>query len=135
VQRGDAFVIRGNGNRLLCGKAGLSNQSYGDLFYPDLLIRLRFDQEKILPEFAVAQWNLPSVHARLSTRAKSSNGIWKINGQDIRFHMLCVPPITQQLKVIKELALLRTSLNNVQERQNTASRIMSSVFEKINNPA
>ena len=74
VKRGDAFVIRGNGNRQFCGKVGLSNESHDELFYPDLLIRLRFDTNKILPQFAVAQWNLPSVHRRLSARAKSSNG-------------------------------------------------------------
>ena len=91
IERSDAFVIRGNGNRQICGKAGLSETSYDDLFYPDLLIRLRFDTDRILPEFAVAQWNIPSVHGRLSARAKSSNGIWKVNGQDIRAHRLLAP--------------------------------------------
>lgn len=69
VQDGDAFVVRGNGNRGLCGQAGLAVASYDDLIYPDLLIRLRFNPTRILPAFAVAQWNLPAAHRQLSARA------------------------------------------------------------------
>ena len=96
VQEGDAFVVRGNGNRTLMGKAGLATKSYDDLIYPDLLIRVQFDEAVILKEFAVAQWNHPSVHARLASHAKSSNGIWKVNGQDIRAHTLKAPTVDEQ---------------------------------------
>jgi type I restriction enzyme S subunit len=95
VQAGDVFVVRGNGNRELTGKCGIAFQNYDDMFYPDLLIRLRFDPSKILPEFAVLQWNA-SVHNRLISRAKSTNGIWKVNGADIRSHELTVPPLDEQ---------------------------------------
>ncbi|MBI2506446.1 MAG: restriction endonuclease subunit S [Candidatus Latescibacteria bacterium] len=130
VQRGDAFVIRGNGNRQLCGKVGLSEQSYDELFYPDLLIRLRFETESILPEFAVAQWNLPSVHGRLSTRAKSSNGIWKINGQDIRAHRLFAPAIAEQRRVMDRLAVLRAGVKDTRAREIAAGCVKMTVLEK-----
>jgi len=130
VQRGDAFVIRGNGNRQLCGKVGLSGQSYDDLFYPDLLIRLRFDSNRILPVFAVSQWNLPSVHGRLSARAKSSNGIWKVNGQDIRAHRLFVPDITEQRGVMERLAALRAAVKEARARETAARRIKAILLEK-----
>ena len=131
VQRGDAFVVRGNGNRQLCGKAGLSHESYDDLFYPDLLIRLRFDSKRILPEFAVAQWNLPSVHGRLSARAKSSNGIWKVNGQDIRVHRLLAPPIVEQTQLIERLAQLRRGAGGVRAREEAALRIKRRALEQV----
>ncbi len=123
VKRGDAFVIRGNGNRQLCGKVGLSDESHDELFYPDLLIRLRFDTNKILPQFAVAQWNLPSVHRRLSAKAKSSNGIWKVNGQDIRAHHLFAPAPAEQRSMMGDLATLRAGLWNVRAREGAAQRI------------
>jgi len=131
VQKGDVFVIRGNGNRQLCGKAGLSDQSYDGLFYPDLLIRLRFDPKRILTEFAVAQWNLPSVHGRLSTRAKSSNGIWKVNGQDIRVHRLFVPSIPEQRQLVESLAVLRDGVRGARAREAVAMRIKATVLEKV----
>ena len=123
VKRGDAFVIRGNGNRQFCGKVGLSNESHDELFYPDLLIRLRFDTNKILPQFAVAQWNLPSVHRRLSARAKSSNGIWKVNGQDIRAHSLFAPALAEQRRIMENLAALRVARWNARSREGAARRV------------
>ena len=100
VHKGDAFAVRGNGNRMLMGKVGLCTKDYGDLIYPDLLIRLRFNERVIFSEFAVALWNHPSVHARLASRAKSSNGIWKVNGQDIRAHTLKVPHVDDQREAV-----------------------------------
>lgn len=92
VQKADVLVVRGNGNRLLTGQAGFAGTDYHDTFYPDLLIRLRFDQNILNAKFATSIWNSPRTHARLISRAKSTNGIWKINGQDIRSHSLSVPP-------------------------------------------
>ena len=118
VRHGDAFVIRGNGNRQLCGQAGLADTSYDDLFYPDLLIRLRFDPARILPAFAVAQWNLPAVHRELSARAKSTNGIWKVNGQDIRAHRLVVPTLTDQHRSLRVITRMR-NLRDVELKRRT----------------
>ena len=117
VCEGDAFAVRGNGNRNLMGKVGLCTKSYDDLIYPDLLIRLRFDETVILKEFAVAQWNHSSVHARLASRAKSSNGIWKVNGQDIRAHTLKVPHIGEQREAVAMLSHFQSRALSVQNRR------------------
>lgn len=130
VERGDCFVIRGNGNRNLCGKAGLSNHSFDNLFYPDLLIRLRFNPDRILPEFAVAQWNLPSVHGRLVAMAKSSNGIWKVNGQDIRAHQLIAPPMAEQTRVMETLIGLRRVATAVSARRNLTGELKAEVLKR-----
>ncbi|MGC9420107.1 MAG: hypothetical protein ACP5EN_14185, partial [Rhodovulum sp.] len=130
VQAGDAFAVRGNGNRNLMGKVGLSSESYNDLIYPDLLIRLRFDESIILKEFAVAQWNHPPVHARLAARAKSSNGIWKVNGQDIRAHKLTVPTIDQQKEVVTSLSHFQAQLQSIQGRQRQLREFLSKLHEQ-----
>jgi type I restriction enzyme S subunit len=72
-------------------------------FYPDLLIRLRFRTDCLLPEFAVMQWNEPKTHSRLLQKAKSTNGIWKVNGQDIKSHRLAAPPLTMQERFLEHL--------------------------------
>ncbi len=131
VRMGDAFAIRGNGNRQLCGRIGMSGQSYDDLLYPDLLIRLRFDPAKIIPDFAAAQWNLPAVHARLLSRAKSSNGIWKVNGQDIRIHTLCVPDIAEQKQVMDRVATLRSGLQEARARERTVADLLGRITAEV----
>ena len=117
VHKGDAFAVRGNGNRNLMGKVGLCTKGYGDLIYPDLLILLRFDESVILKEFAVAQWNHPSVHARLASRAKPSSGVWNINGQDIREHTLKVPHIDDQRDAAAVLSHFLSQALSMQKRR------------------
>jgi len=93
---GDLLVVRGNGNRGLTARCGIVDIIPENCFYPDLLIRITFDSAEILPEFALLQWNSPRVHRRLLTRAKSTSGIWKVNGKDLRQHILIVPPLDEQ---------------------------------------
>ena len=134
VKRGDVFVVRGNGNRSLCGRAGLSEQSYEDLFYPDLLIRLRFDDTRILPSFAADQWNLPSVHRRLSARAKSTNGTWKVNGQDIRAHELSLPSLDQQRRVMQSLGQLRIVVDSLERYVAAILRLKATLLRPLGTP-
>jgi type I restriction enzyme S subunit len=94
----DVLVVRGNGNKLLTGKCGLVDMVPKGCFYPDLLIRLQFDRDVMRPQFAALQWNAPATHKRLISRAKSTNGIWKINGSDIRQHTLKVPSIEYKMR-------------------------------------
>ena len=124
----DVFVVRGNGNRRRCGEAGISERSHADLIYPDLLIRLRFDPTRLLPDFAVAQWNLPTVHGRLSARAKSTNGIWKVNGADIRAHQLSAPPISAQKELCIRLLSLRQQERSAGKRRANVRAIRCAVL-------
>lgn len=123
VRENDVFVIRGNGNRNFTARCGLADQSYDDLFYPDLLIRLRFDEAKVLPKFAVYQWNSPQIHRNLLSSAKSTNGIWKINGQDIRKHRLIVPSLEAQQKLVSEIESVNKALHLLEERQSQLDAI------------
>ena len=116
VREGDTYVVRGNGNRNWVGKIGLCTKSYVDLIYPDKLILLRFDETAMLKEFAVMQWNHPCAHTRLTSRAKGSNGIWMLNGQDIRAHTLKVPKIEDQCEAVAALSHFQAEALSTQKR-------------------
>jgi len=104
IEDDDFLVVRGNGNKNSTGKGGLVKGGLPEgCIYPDLLIRLRFDRAKILPEFAAEQWNASSAHSALIQKAKSTNGIWKINGKDIKSHTLITPPLGAQRKILSEM--------------------------------
>lgn len=113
----DVLVVRGNGNKLLTGKCGLVDTVPPGCFYPDLLIRLKFDPRIIRPEYAALQWNAPSTHNRLISRAKSTNGIWKINGSDIRQHTLKVPSIEEQDSFLEEVRAIRQARAAIEKRK------------------
>lgn len=114
LEKDDFLVVRGNGNKQLTGLGGLVSDGLPDnCIYPDLLIRLRFDPRVVLPEFAAEQWNASEVHGRLLQNAKSTNGIWKINGKDIKSHCLIVPPIDDQRQIVSELRSVDAAANAV----------------------
>lgn len=127
----DVLVVRGNGNKLLTGKCGLVDVVPKDCFYPDLLIRLQFDADIIRPEFAALQWNCQSAHKRLISRAKSTNGIWKINGADIRQHSLKVPSVQIQDALLAEVRAIRTARSDVAVRRTAAQELKTHTLRFI----
>lgn len=131
LKANDVLVVRGNGNKLLTGKCGLVDIVPQGCFYPDLLIRLKFDANVIRPEFAALQWNAPSTHRRLISRAKSTNGIWKINGSDIRQHTLKVPSIEEQDTLLEEVRAIRQARTDIEKRKTKAQAVKAMALKEI----
>jgi type I restriction enzyme S subunit len=131
LRRNDILVVRGNGNRLLCGRAGIVEDFPGGCFYPDLLIRLRFRDDALLPEFAVMQWNERICHTRLLKKAKSSNGISKINGQDIQSHQLVAPPIKEQAEFLRQMAEKNSIAFGFDRAANDAEKLQSTLINTL----
>ncbi len=131
----DILIVRGNGNRYLCGCAGVVEQIPEGCFYPDLLIRLRFRDGTLLPKFAVLQWNEKKTHTRLLSKAKSTNGIWKINGKDVQSHILAVPPIDQQQFFLNQfeatLSVGEALRNELSKLCNLQRSVMNVVMREI----
>ena len=131
LKKDDVLVVRGNGNKLLAGKCGLVDTVPKGCFYPDLLIRLQFDVDVMRPQFATLQWNAPSTHKRLISRAKSTNGIWKINGSDIRQHTLKVPPIEMQDALLEEIRSIRQARGDIEKRKSLARNLKALALKEI----
>lgn len=131
LKKDDVLVVRGNGNKLLAGKCGLVDTVPPGCFYPDLLIRLQFDATVMRPQFATLQWNAPSTHKRLISRAKSTNGIWKINGSDIRQHTLKVPSIEMQDALLDEIRSIRQARSDIEKRKTLAQNIKALALKEI----
>lgn len=131
LKKDDVLVVRGNGNKLLTGKCGLVDTVPQGCFYPDLLIRLQFDSKIIRPQFAALQWNTPSTHKRLISRAKSTNGIWKINGGDIRQHTLKVPSIEEQDALLEEIGAIREAKTDIEKRKVKAQALKALALKEI----
>ncbi len=133
LKANDVLVVRGNGNKLLTGKCGLVDCIPRGCFYPDLLIRLKFDEKIVRPEFAVLQWNSPSTHSLLISRAKSTNGIWKINGSDIRKHTLKVPTVEEQDALLAEMRAIRAARKDIDIRKVSVQTLKLQVLNSIEN--
>ncbi|WP_300524374.1 restriction endonuclease subunit S [Alcanivorax sp.] len=131
LKKDDVLIVRGNGNKQLTGKCGIVGTVPKGCFYPDLLIRLQFDEEIIRPKFASLQWNAPRTHQRLVSRAKSTNGIWKINGKDISQHTLKVPSIEEQDTLLEEIKTIQQARSDLEERKKKVQTLKALALKKI----
>ena len=127
----DLLVVRGNGNRSLVGACGIVDEVPENCFFPDLMIRLIVDEEQIRPEFLCLQWNQAEVHQRLLAGAKSSNGIWKVNGQDVRKHTLLVPPIAEQDALIELANRASNAIDQLSHRVRQSARLRAAALESL----
>lgn len=120
VARGDVLIVRGNANPSLVGKCGSVEEAPEGCIFPDLLMRIRLTN-KMLPEFLVPLWNSDIVHDQVVDRAKTTNGTFKINGEDVRSILLIVPPIEEQRALSTVFASIDASLH-AHEREHIALR-------------
>lgn len=131
LKSGDLLVVRGNGNRDLAARCAIVEEVPENCFYPDLLIRIRFKPDLLLPEFAALQWNSSRVHRRLLSFAKSTNGIWKINGNDLRQHLLAVPPPKEQEEFLAVVRGPRDQLHRMDGMVNAARHLKSTLVNRL----
>jgi type I restriction enzyme S subunit len=90
------YVVRGNGNKALVGRGALAPASVPKVLFPDLLIQVIPDSNKVLPEFLRLVWDSPRVRADLESRARTSAGIFKINQANLGAIRIPCPPVDVQ---------------------------------------
>jgi type I restriction enzyme S subunit len=131
LRRGDVLIVRGNGNRNLVGKCGVVSEVPEGCFYPDLLIRIGFDESKMRSQFACLQWNSSTAHKRLLAKAKSTNGIWKVNGKDLRQHKLVVPPLDEQDAFLQLMKPYTEAVKQMQSKVAASSRLKRKLLNDL----
>lgn len=104
IQEDDVFVSRANTIELV----GLSSVAISSpterLIYPDLLIKLRVDREKIIPRYLAYALRSNSARRQIKDRALgSSQTMVKISGKRLRSIVIPVPTINTQKKIVEQL--------------------------------
>lgn len=115
VEEGDFLVARGNGSLALVGRGGLVGRVENPVAFPDTLIRVRVQADRISPEYLAAVWNSPGVRRQLEAVARTTAGIFKVNQGHLREVLLPVPDISDQPRLVEELGR-RLSLVEAAER-------------------
>lgn len=118
LSTGDLLVSRSNTQELV-GFVGVFDEDRDDVSFPDTMMRMHFDEKRILKRFA--ETVLLSSHGRLhmmQSAAGTSGSMKKINRRTLGQCILPVPPLGEQRRFLCEAAGIRS----VQLRsQSTAS--------------
>jgi type I restriction enzyme S subunit len=117
VRCGDVYVIRGNGSKDLCGRAGLITEEMPGVVFPDLFIQVALPKDRVLPKFFVAAWNSSATRSVIEEKAKTTSGIWKINQGHILSTRIPVPPLPEQRRIMSELGALEAEVGALKRLQ------------------
>ncbi len=120
---GDILLMRGNGNLSLVGTCGLVESTPDECTYPDILMKMRVGR-RLLPKFLVSAINSPYVRGQVETLAKTSNGTFKLSGEDVRTLRIAVPPLEEQERIV---AYLRKEIS----RLDGVARRVEAMIEKL----
>lgn len=111
----DFYVCRGNGNRHLVGTGEYSSSPMKDMVFPDTMIAVRIERERIILPYLRCAWNQPSVRKQIEASAKTTNGTFKINQAALGNIDLLLPPLELQQKFANFVAEVDKSKFAVQK--------------------
>ena len=100
---GDIYFQRGNTKELV-GTAAIFDTKKSNFIYPDLMIRVRADEKKILSQFLLHVLQSDSVREYMIRNATGSAGSMpKINQKIVERTPVSLPPIETQRAVVAEI--------------------------------
>lgn len=106
VRPGDFLVSRGNGSKALVGRGGLVGRVTESMAYPDTMIRIRPQAEKLAPQYLSLIWNSHVVRQQIESVARTTAGIWKISQGDLEWLQIPLPDATEQTEIVRRVEQL-----------------------------
>jgi type I restriction enzyme, S subunit len=82
------------------GKVAIVDESAAGYLFAGYLIRLRLDEDKVLPTFVALAFEEPSIRSTVERFAKSTSGVNNINSEQLRSLEIPIPPLAEQHEII-----------------------------------
>lgn len=134
VERDDFLVARGNGSLSLVGRGGLVEAEPDPVAYPDTLIRVRLDRQRINLRYFRLVWNSTLIRRQIESVARTTAGIYKINQNDLHLIVLPVPPLAEQERIVAEVERRFSVLDEMEQTVahglKRADRLRQSILRK-----
>ncbi len=137
IRDDDFLVARGNGSLKLVGRGARVSGIKEAVAYPDTVIRVRTDRQKLHSEFLEIIWNSRMVRDQIESRARTTAGIHKISQRDLEaIEIPWVEPEVQSTIVSRYDAIIRSSgrighrIRSVESRmRKVAQSILAKAFD------
>lgn len=118
LRHDDVFIVRYNGDINRVAKAAIykGDNSEGAVF-PDKLMRLRPNRSVMTPDFLTVALSTRRVRAQIEEIGKTTAGNIGISGINAKGFLVSVPPLLEQLRIVRELETLEhdvTALLHIQ---------------------
>lgn len=131
LRNGDLLFTRYNGNPELVAVCGLVRGLIELTVYPDKLIRVRLDNERVLPEFVELIAQAPQARRQLEPHIKTAAGQHGISGRDLQTLTVPVAPLALQSAITKKATAALAWLDKVATEYARAERLLPKLDQAI----
>jgi type I restriction enzyme, S subunit len=111
VLEGDVLVVRTNGSLELVGRSAVVPKFEESFAFASYMIRLRFDQKQIAPDYAQRMMQHLRVAGVLLDFARTTAGQYNVSLGRLRAAEIPVPPLAEQRRIVAELDVLRAEVD------------------------
>jgi len=113
---GDILIVRSNGSVSLVGKSALVGERERGFSYAGYLIRIRPNQSLVSPEFLNLTLNSYDIRLQIELEARSTSGVNNINSEEVRALQLALPPLDEQVEIVKRVHNLFLLADKIEAR-------------------
>lgn len=103
LKKGDILMCRTNGTLAYVGMSALVESDIDGMIFPDKVIRVRPDLDKIEPEFLWRLLQVPAVRSQIEAAARTAVGNFAIGGKDIKALKVPLPSPAHQKDLAQAL--------------------------------
>ena len=134
LQDGDLLLIRSNGSVSLVGRCSLVTPEFRGYAYAGYLIRLRPDDNQVLPEYLVRAMAAPTLRVQIELPARSTSGVNNINSSEVGNLLVPLPPLEEQAEIVRRIGAMFKQADAIEARYGKAKsftdKLMPSVLAK-----
>ena len=107
LEPGDILFVEGNGSRAELGRVGKWSGEIASCVHQNHLIKVRLDQTRILPDYAMTWFNSEIGRSHFFRAAKTSSGLGTINSNEVRSAPIPLPPLDIQRTLVADVSAAR----------------------------
>ena len=121
LEENDILIIRSNGSRDLVGKTVLVTNDVVGYAYAGYLVRLRYNKTLINPKYIWYSTTAPYFRNLIETPLRTTVGINNINTEEMSNLSIPIPPLLEQIRIIKKLDDLMKLCDGLRESIHTST--------------
>ncbi|MDI9094698.1 restriction endonuclease subunit S [Providencia hangzhouensis] len=131
LKAGDILVIRSNGSLDLVAKPALVEQKYEGFLYAGYLIRIRCNENKILPSFLLNIMSSRVVRDVIEIGSRSTSGVNNINSKELAALKFILPSIEEQTEIVQYVEKLFDFADSIEQKTNVALNRVNNLTQSI----
>jgi type I restriction enzyme S subunit len=131
VKFGDLLVVRTNGSLDLVGRSAVVNDLPEPMAFASYLIRLRFDEARILPEYAQRMLRHLRTAGELIDFARTTAGQYNVSLGRLRLAEIPVPPLSEQHRIVAELDAMQAQVDALKRLQAETAAELDAMLPSI----